>query len=47
MTQEETGKLIECREKNGKDTVEESKKASTMDGPEQGTDTGNQLFKGG
>jgi len=31
----ETGKLIECAEKNGEEEVEEKKSASTTDVPEQ------------
>jgi len=42
-----TGDLIECGEKNGKESIEEKKSTGTTDGPGRGTDTGNQLFKGG
>ena len=45
MTQEETGKLIESVEKNGKKSVEAPETASITDGPGQGnwTNTGRGL----
>jgi len=47
VTQDEAGKLIECTEKNAEESIEAPETASGADGPGQGTDTGNQLFKGG
>jgi len=36
LTLEETGRLIESREKNGEESVEKMETASTADGPGQG-----------
>ena len=41
----ETGRLIECGEKNAKESVEEIENAGTTDVPGQGKVKGNQLLE--
>ena len=42
-TDDQTGRLIECRGKRGELTVEEGKSASTTDGPKSGENEGIEL----